>query len=321
MPEPSHARNLNHRIVLIALIVVMALVLAACGAGQPQNAETGEDAPPAEPVVEEPEAPAEEEAEPAEEEAPPAADEPPAEEEAEPEPAEGDVLAFEGLSPADLDSYVADISFDFEGTDSNGEAVSMSQVMTMNVQSDPIAMSMTIESLDVQGAELGGMGMEDGSMAFFVTEETVSMQMGDMCLAFPVEEGDVSSEEMFGEAFLDPAEIAAPGSEIPELTYVGKETVNGQNARHYQITQADLENLHDATVDVWVVDSPAGEYATRAEITGTAGSEEFMFGDATSGQVTLVFNITSVNEPVVVTPPANCQEFIIPDMPEGSVTP
>ncbi|HQE19997.1 MAG TPA: hypothetical protein PK607_15970, partial [Aggregatilineales bacterium] len=260
---------LRQRFILIALIVVMALALTACGAGKQQNVEP----PAAEPVSEDVETPAEEAAEPAEPEAEPVVEEEaPAEEAAEPaeeeaEPAASETVIFKGLDAAELASYVADITFDFEGVTASGDPVSMRQVMKMSVQQDPLLMAMTIEGVEGEGVDLSEMGMDAGSMTFFVSDTTVSMQMGDMCLAFPVDENDPASQEMFGDAFIDPEDLVDPGSEMPEMTFVGRETVNGQNTRHYRMTNANLDNFQDATMDVWLVDSPAGEYATRIEIT------------------------------------------------------
>ncbi|HOA23233.1 MAG: hypothetical protein WBH90_02215 [Aggregatilineales bacterium] len=308
---------LRQRFILIALIVVMALALTACGAGKQQNVEP----PAAEPVSEDVETPAEEAAEPAEPEAEPVVEEEaPAEEAAEPaeeeaEPAASETVIFKGLDAAELASYVADITFDFEGVTASGDPVSMRQVMKMSVQQDPLLMAMTIEGVEGEGVDLSEMGMDAGSMTFFVSDTTVSMQMGDMCLAFPVDENDPASQEMFGDAFIDPEDLVDPGSETPELTFVGVEEVNGQRARHYRMTNANLDNFQDATMDVWLVDSPAGEYATRIEITGKVVDEEYVYGDAVDGQMSMVMNITNVNEPVDITLPANCQEFTIPEMP------
>ncbi len=310
---------LRQRFILIALIVVMALGLTACGAGRQQNVESEAEPPAAEPV-EDAEVPAEEAAEPAKDEAQPVEEEASAEEAAEPveeeaEPADSEKIMFKGFDAAELASYVADIIFDFEGVTESGEAVSMRQVMKMSVQQDPLLMAMTIEGVEGEGVDLGEMGMDAGSLAFFVSDTTVSMQMGDMCLAFPVDENDPASQEMFGDAFIDPEDLVDPGSEMPEMTFVGRETVNGQNTRHYRMTNANLDNFQDATMDVWLVDSPAGEYATRIEITGKVVDEEYVYGDAVDGQMSIVMNITNVNEPIDIAPPADCQEFTMPEMP------
>lgn len=298
---------------LIALVLSMALV--ACGGNAQPTVEiapedTGADTTVTEEAAEPTEAT--EEAAPTEEETVEPAEATKEGAATEETSAEGDVFTFEGLNVEALDSYTANLVMDFESTDENGEPVTGSITMAITAQRDPIAMVYEYES-----ADLGDLGVEDsevdpsmmGSMKFYITPEQTAMDIGGMCLSFPVEEG-VDAAEEFGGMMIDPEEFTRPGDSMPELTLVGKETVNGQQANHYHGESQSLDEVDEATLDIWVATD--GGYVTRMEVSGVTSSGDFEYG---AGTVHMVYDVTSVNQPVSITLPENCQSFTVPEMP------
>lgn len=297
---------------LIALVLSLALV--ACGGNAQPTVEVAPGDTGADTTVTEEAAPATEateEAAPTEETAAPAqATEEPAATEA--ASGGGDVFTFKGLNEEDLNSYTANLVMDFEGQDDNGDPVSGSITMAITAQRDPLAMMYEYESADL-GDLASGAGEIDpsmmGSMKFYVTADQAAMDMGGMCFSFPADEGTSAVDE-FGGMMINPDDFTRPGEAMPELTLVGKETVNGQQANHYHGEGTSLSEVNDATLDIWVTTD--GGYVTRMEVSGVTSDSSFEYG---AGTVHMVYDVTGVNQPVSITVPDNCQEFTMPDIP------
>lgn len=304
--------HLSATLLAVTTLAVM-LLLAACTPGQPTAPTDVVDepaVPTTEPVEEPTDEPAEEPAVEPTEEAAPAQD-------AVETPAEAGEAAqtftFEGLQRSEFDSFAADVTLDFEGTDEQGQPVNVSFVMQMTAQRDPAVLAFAYDTAQFEGVETGNLPIEPeqmGELRFYVTEEAASMQIGSMCLAFPVQADDVDVEDAFGDMLVDPEEFTQPGGEVPELTLVGTETINGQETEHYRGENVSLSDLEQATIDLWYV--PTGDYVTRLEVSGTTTGQDFAYGQ---GMVHMLYDVTSVNEPVNITVPENCQQFTIPEIP------
>lgn len=300
-------QNLNTRLVTLAA-VLLALVLAACGGTAQPTVEVDDG-------VEVPQEPVED---PIEEPVEVVTEEPatqPTAESAGEEDAEGPAFTFEGLNQEQFDSFVSDITLAFDGVDENGEPVNMNITGTMHVQRDPLLMAFEYETAEFGGAAVGGLPLDleaGGQLNFYVTADRAYTNIGGMCIAFPIDESEMDFDESFGDIMIDPEDLTRPGSELPEMQFVGSETLDGQQVDHYRAENATLENMEQATIDVWV--ATGANYVARMEVSGVTTDSDETYGE---GTLNMTYEVTSVNEPLEVAPPENCQEFTIPEMPEG----
>ena len=306
--------HLANNAAYLAVIVLLALALAGCGgsAAQP-TVEAGEGtAPePATTAAVAPQEPAEEATvEPAQQ-----ATGEPAEEPAEDEAAAGPSFTFEGLGQEAFESFVSDVAMTFEGVDESGQPVNMNVTGTMHVQRDPVLLAFEYETAEFGGAAIGGLPPDlggGGQLSFYVTADPAYTNGGGLCIAFPIDESEMNLDESFGDLMLDPEDLTRPTGDLPEMELVGSETLNGQQVDHYRAENVTLENMEQATLDVWV--ATGANYVTRMEISGVTTDAEQTYGE---GTLTLTYEVTSVNEPIEVAPPDNCQEFTFPALPEG----
>jgi hypothetical protein len=106
--------------------------------------------------------------------------------------------------------------------------------------------------------------------------------------------------------------------EDADYDYLGEETVNGFNSRHYHITYTSAphliwaEEIHAANADIWIADEPElpdliVRFILRIEDAVLSGGE--------AGAITLTQNIHEVNNPdIVIEPPEDVVRF---ELPEG----
>lgn len=305
--------RLGIKAIYLAAGVLLALALAGCGGAAQPTVEVDEGAAaPQEPVEEAVEELVEEAAEePATEE--PAA-QPTAETAVEEEADEGPSFTFEGLNQEQFDSFVSDVALTFDGVDEDGQTINMNVTGTMHVQRDPVLMAFEYETAEFGGAAVSGLplDLEGGQLRFYVTADRAYTSVGGMCIAFPIDESEMALDESFGDIMLDPEDLTRPGSELPEMQFVGTETLDGQQVEHYRAENATLENIEQATIDVWV--ASGANYVARMEISGVTTDAQEAYGE---GTLNMTYEVTSVNEPLEVAPPENCQEFTIPEMPGG----
>jgi hypothetical protein len=86
---------------------------------------------------------------------------------------------------------------------------------------------------------------------------------------------------------------------------VGNETVNGIPAVHYKIDITGLEALGyvNGNGDVWVAEP--GDFVVKYTFEAT-GKDQF-FGTSTGeGTIKWVYEVTDVNQPIVIQPPEDC---------------
>ena len=230
------------------------------------------------------------------------------------QPDEPQTFRFEGLGTESLDSYVADVGIQFDGSDRAGAPVRVDQAFTLQARRDPALLALDFEKVDFENVGLERLPVNPGALSelsAFVTPDSVALDLGLLCFALPVEQGGLSAEDAFAALMLDPNDLAQPGASPPELTLVGAEMVGGQRALHYRGAGMDLQNFEDATLDVWVAE--AG-HIVRIEATGAVPVERFRVGNATEGELRLQYEVTGVNEPIEVTPPTNCQPLALPEL-------
>jgi hypothetical protein len=310
----------RHRLVIVAAMLALVTLACTCGgfsnvaelAGGALQGDDGEAGLAAEEAGAEPEAGAE-----AAQEG--GADQP-AESDAAGEPSDaggsapaesGESFVYKGMEEDEYDTLDSAVSITFEGTDEQGQPVSVKIEGTVQIQRDPLLMAMQYTTAEFEGVDSPGVNLVPGqgdNMTFYVTTDTAYMEFSGLCFAIPLEPGDVSSEDFQG-MIIDPEEYLDPGANGEfELQFVGTETVNGLETAHYRATNVQLQDFDEATVDLWY--SSAENRIVRMAMVGTGSGE---FG---TGTMEMTWDLLSVNEVVDITLPENCVEFDIPETTE-----
>ena len=217
----------------------------------------------------------------------------------EPGPGNGTFDTTAGLS--DLTSYLATLTVTFAGTNA-GTPHNWSTTSAMAVTKEPAARQLSItrtgdvpDASAVFRAELGGADFDkhgDGPCTADVLgadEETAPL--ADMAASLPA---------VFG------ADAA------------GNETVNGTPTDHYTFDERAIlqAGQTESTGDVWV--ATTGGYVVKYLLTSKAGAE--FFGDGIDGTVTWDYELTTANQPVNMTLPADCPSGMIdaPQLPDAA---
>lgn len=290
------------RITWIILLLIFSLALAACGGDEPETAVD-------EPAAQE-EAPAAQEEAPAAE--PTAASTNATEAEA-PEPAAetqteaGTTVSFadvQMVSLDDLTSYRYTVDVTVTGTDAEGTEYTETMHMETLASTDPPATSTIMTSEGTADAE------EMGTMEFVRTEDANYFVMGDMgCITMPAGEDDGMMEEDFTEKF-SPDSVA---EDLSNVTFVGKETINGIDTLHYTYDETALagEDTGIVSVEGHIYVAEEGGYMVRSIMDMTGDSVAFM-GEEDGADFQLAtthieMNLSNVNEAVEITPPAACE--------------
>lgn len=301
---------------IIVLLLMMGLVLAACGGAEPevaveepvtQEQPTEQEEDPDPPAVEEPVA------EEPEEEAP-VAEEPEAEEQQTAEEPEEEMSAETEVSVADiqftsldeLTSYRYVMEMEITATDSTGEETTQSVQMELAVSSDPPATSMIMTA---EGTE----EIEDmGEMQFVQIEDTSYINMAGMgCVALPADDNAAMSTDELTDGF-SPEAIT---EDLENVSFEGEETINGIDVLHYSydesaLTAEEAIGITSMTGDIYV--AKEGGYMVRS-VMEAIGDSKFMVGFAEGDvqvetAVTKVeMNLIDVNEAVEILPPEACE--------------
>jgi hypothetical protein len=273
-------RRLMLPLVLIALMVL----LAACGGGreeagsaQPEAVATAAPAP-AQAATTTPAPPT-----------PEAAGEP------EPTLSAADLSALEKL-----ESFRTTLSFSSEGTDSDGNPVTDSTEMATEFVKDPPArrLTMTIISSDDENPE------QPQTVEMVEKDGTVYMKADDQWISIGTESSPFGDPDM--EFLMDSGVLF---DDLEGLERVRPdEKVNGIDSRHYKFTDRALAGWLALTADsnaevdgdVWIAKD--GGYLTRYVLAmkvtdGTGGA---LAPDLARGTVTMSYELSDVNEPIVI---------------------
>ena len=126
--------------------------------------------------------------------------------------------------------------------------------------------------------------------------------------------------EPFGGALiLDPEEIFTEVSK-EDYEYVGKEKINGIQTKHYHFEldpadaaeMGDMSEAEEGTADIWIAnESDLPEFPVKMLIV-TKGKMD----DGTIATTTIEMEITDVNAPIKIEPPADAAAGLPGDLPE-----
>lgn len=212
-------------------------------------------------------------------------------------------FAYTGVGIEQLSSYSAQLTVTFEGTNPRGEPARWLFTADTAQQQDPPALSLlaTTEAEGLTGlGESGDISYESGETMIMMVDGTIYSRSSmseppGACFAF---EGlDASS---FLEGFFSVEDFVS-ATDVPELTLVdANESVNGVPSSHYRASGISGESLNNATVDVWMAHD--GGYATRIELADSGEMSDFGSGD-----LALTYELLTVNQPLELTPPEDCE--------------
>jgi hypothetical protein len=210
-----------------------------------------------------------------------------------------DDLTYDSDGLDQLDSYRATISYEMTNADGIVQSFEFEQAATR----DPAAQHLTMSS-------------EEGDIEYIQIEDQMWIRFGEEWIQ---SSSDSAGTDDFGSILTGSADWMSDVDEN-DYEYLGKETVNGINTKHYQVTysagwigildEVDGDGDIDSGVaDVWIAnerDLPEFMARYRIELEGTLGGKE--------GSVTMAQDITEINEPVVIEAP---EGVAMGGLPEG----
>ena len=218
-----------------------------------------------------------------------------------PESVEFDPEALEGL-----DSYRYSILIRSEMADGTVEEM----VMEMAATRDPAAQHVVIKGAAGEGESMEIVQIDNQQWIQFGEEWMQSEVSEEDAFDFDQEQLPFSVEDLDDET-------------LDDANYVGKENVNGLPTRHYAMDrniletevlgwESMVENLEDASMDVWIADKaglPAFAVRTIVEVTGTAPEEQT---DAVV-KVYMSIDVTDVNADFTIEPPEGAESGGFPE--------
>lgn len=202
-----------------------------------------------------------------------------------------DTNALEGL-----DSYRMQMTWSFTADDGTVEEFSIEEEATR----DPAAQRYTITSADQ-------------SMEFIRVGDTQWMHAGEDWMQTSVSADDEMGQ--FGQ-FVQPDQMFSDVDK-DSYKYLGKETINGMNTRHYRLKENVWNSswnlmateVEEGSMELWIVDERnLPKIAARFEINikGT-------FSDERKGELFLTWEIFDVNADITIEPPAEAEGMGLPE--------
>ena len=268
---------------MLVVTVVIALMLAACGPAAPSSGG-GQPAPGTEPTNP-PAAPVQPQ-QPSGNNQSSGQSQPPAPEPTAELPEFTDVTT--GLDQ--LDSYQSEFTMSFDGEE-DGQPKQWQWVITEEFVKNPPAKRTNINMTgDTTAAGQGNIqSIEVGGKQYSV--------FGDMCAA------STSADQPTANSSLNPSSMIG---DIRAAQLLGSEVVNGIPTQHYLVNLDQYNTLGwtDAKSEAWIAQT--GNFVVKNVFEAT-GTGNFMgMGDNVKGVIKWTYELKSVNQPIVIEPPANC---------------
>jgi hypothetical protein len=217
-----------------------------------------------------------------------------------------ETILFSGANVSDFSSYSLTLRIDFEGTVDGEESFG---TLELNNQVDAQAQAAYVEWVAsgnmarTMGA--GEMGMGEGATVMVYLDGVTYLPGETVPEGCAAMQGDVLALLDLTGAF-SPQELLP--SDLPEFSLVGPGgEVNGVQTTQYHLDAQELAEgeLANASADLWVADD--GSYVVRFRIEGHGS----MLGEeGTEGTVTMEYNLRSVNQPLDIEVPPECQGVI-----------
>ena len=202
---------------------------------------------------------------------------------------------------ADLSSYTATLTLTFNGTKA-GVPDTWSTTTVMLATTEPAARQLTV-------TKTGDVADPTPEFMAEVNGATYEQQGQIPCAADALAEQTTLGQQFEPAASLLPVIGADPA---------GSETVNDTPADHYTFDENALGQSGRATStgELWVASS--GGQIVKYLVTTKAGAD--YFGDGIEGTVAWDYELTTVNQPVTITLPADCPPGLIdaPQLPDAT---
>ncbi len=209
---------------------------------------------------------------------------------------EDDTLTIDANALEGLDSYRMQMTWSFTAEDGTVEEFSIEEEATR----DPVAQRYTMSSADE-------------SMEFVRVGETQWMKIGEDWM-----QTSVGADEDLGQfgQFAQPDQMFSDADK-DSYKYLGKETLNGINTRHYQLKEnvwnttwnLTAKEVEEGRMELWVADEkdlPKITVRFEINIKGT-------FEDDRKGELFMTWEIFDVNAPITIEPPAEAQGLGLPE--------
>jgi hypothetical protein len=217
------------------------------------------------------------------------------------EPAED--LDVGGLEePADLDSFRTSFEISWDGTATDGSAVTGSMDLLIEFVRDPRAQHISIGG-DFPGLE--ELGVTEGTtMEIYVVEDTMYMNLFGSWLQMPADEQSTAEFEQM--AFIASEDML---QDLSDTTYEGRETVNGIETKHYSFDEtsfnpADMEGMEIEEANGNVYIAVDGNYLVHMDVSMTGANLALPTGDVDqtlqNGTMEIVLDLYDVNEPFTI---------------------
>ena len=238
---------------------------------------------------------------------------------------DGAALIFTGLNLQQYDTYGASYDLGYTGQRPDGVAVDIQTSGDIQSQRDPKLTSVQ--------SETSGSGMIQGiSLLDRVTElttlstEVITADTTIYLMASALGQNECRSLDTstipvksaldnleLGNINIDQFIHLKPSQAPLRLELLGSEDINGLATDHYQALNAELGSLTVGDIDIWY--APSEKRIARLALDGEANIP--LYG---SGSVTVVYDITDVNQPVSINlptdcPPINLEDLHLPDLP------
>jgi hypothetical protein len=276
--------------VLSLLVVVTALIVSACGGGPaPAPSGGGQPAASATAAPDNPSAPAQQ----------PTAVPPTAKAAAQQPPADSnnstatDLLELtdvtEGLNS--LNSYESTFTMSFKGTD-NGQPKEWTWAVTEQFVKDPPAKHTTMSGM---GTDATG---QDSSIETIEVGGKSYSRFGTICASSD------STDAPTANTGFTPSSVIG---DIKAAQLLGTDNINGVSAQHYAVDINSLTALGAYTngkSEVWV--AQPGNFVVKYSFEATGKDTFFGGGTDTEGTIKWVYELKSVNQPIVIEPPKDC---------------
>jgi hypothetical protein len=219
------------------------------------------------------------------------------------ENADDEMLSVDSDALTQLESYRATLQWRIEADDGTVTELEMAQSMTR----DPAAQRFVMSS-------------EDGDIEFIQIEDQMWIRFGEEWIQSSAGE-DMGADEQFDE-MISMGDDWAAGMNEDDYDYLGKETVNGIQTRHYQaeynetwlnlfdMTGDEVGNIESGVADIWVADEAnLPKFTVKFVITMEGNIDE----ETGSGALTMTMEVTDINEPITIEPPEGVAVGGLPD--------
>lgn len=259
---------------MLLAVIVVALVLSACGGSQPAPAAGEPTREPAAPGQPQP---------PSGGSQPSGQSQPPAPAPTETLPEFADVTS--GLDK--LDSYESSFTMAFDGEE-DGQPKQWQWIITEAFVKNPPAKRTII---DMTG------GADQGQIQTIEVGGKQYSLFGDTCVS------GAATEQPTAGSSMNPASIVG---DIRAAQLLGSEIVNGVPTQHYVVNLDRYSTLGwtDARSEAWL--ATTGNYVVKSTFQGTGDGGLLGLGNGVKGKLTWTYELKSVNQPITIEAPANC---------------